>query len=166
MKDVDKFITKIEQLRVYLREKFVWAQVKQEEHANKNRLSFLEFRVKNKVMLDARFQKITRSSKSLDYKNFDLFTIIKIVNKYAFLLDLSKTMKDVFSIFHSWLLHLDEGKSLNDQREKELDSINELEGSTWQVNEILDFKIDRRRRDFVTNQLKDCLRYKIKWIDH
>ena len=57
-------------------------------------------------MLNDKNIKINRLSKSLNHKNINLYKIIKVINNIIYKLKLSKKI-NIFSIFHSWLLHLD-----------------------------------------------------------
>ena len=58
-------------------------------------------------MLNRRNIKIIRLSKLLDYKNFELFKITKALNNFAYELELSTFINDIYSIFYLWLLYLD-----------------------------------------------------------
>ena len=69
---------------------------------NRDRHSTSKFRVNDMIMLNVRFQKITRFNASLNYKNLSFFKIIKIYHiNNAYKLNLLATMKNIFSIFHS-----------------------------------------------------------------
>ena len=166
MKDVDKFIQHQEKLREFLRNELIWTQVKQEEQINKRRHVVSELRMRNKVMLDSRYISIIRSNRELNYKNLDSFEIVRAINNSVYELNLSKSMKRVFSVFHLWLLHLKDDDSLSKQENHEFDLIatdvedNEL----WKTEKILKFKIDMRMIDFESQQrdAKDCLYYYVK----
>ena len=62
-------------------------------------------------MLNNKNIKINRSSKSLNYKNINLYKIIKVINNIIYRLKLSKEI-NIFFIFYSRLLHLDNSDSL------------------------------------------------------
>ena len=117
-------------------------------------------------MLDCRNIKTTRSNKSLDYKNMKSFKIIQAINNLAYELKLLVIMKKVFSVFHSWLLHKITDDSLSEQRQSLSSSIytNDEEADHF-AEKILDFRIDNRRKNLVTEK-KSCLMYKIKYIDY
>ena len=63
-------------------------------------------------MLNVRYFKTLRLNKGLNYKNLNLFKIDKIINKFACRLKLLELMQEIFLIFHSWLLHLNELDSI------------------------------------------------------
>ena len=102
MKNVDKLIEKFEILRIYLREKLKWAQNKMKKQINRDRHLTSKFRVNDTIMLNVRFQKITRFNESLNYKNLNFFKIAKIYHKNnVYKLNLLATMKNIFLVFHS-----------------------------------------------------------------
>ena len=115
-KNVDKLIEKLEILRIYLRKKLKWTQNKMKKQINRDRHSTSKFRVNDTIMLNARFQKLTRLNASLNYKNLNFFKIAKMYHKNsAYKLDLLAIMKNIFLVFHSWLLHFDDDVLLKEQ---------------------------------------------------
>ena len=117
MKNADAFVKKIENLQQHLHFELIWAQAKQVEQANARRHPAFELRVGDKVMLDFRFITTMRPSKSLDHKNLGSYIIKKVINNAVYQLNLSESMKSVFSVFHPWLLHLNTSNSLSEQHE-------------------------------------------------
>ena len=119
MRRVDKIVEKLEAFRSHFRDELIWSQAKQTEYANRDRYSVSKFRIDDNVMLDKRFIDIIRSSHSLDFKNLELFKIIKVIkNHHVYELKLSKSMFEIHFVFHFWLLHLDNSKSLREQHRK------------------------------------------------
>ena len=116
IKNVDKLIFKFAHLKNYLREKLKWTQIKQKKQINRDRYSTFEFRVKNMIMLDARYQIITRFNKIFDYKNLNFFRVTRVIDNCVYELSLSKVMKNIHSMFHSWLLHVDDDVSRENQK--------------------------------------------------
>ena len=166
MKDADKLIEKLEEIRLYLREELKWAQALMEEQANQRRHPAPEFRVGDKVMLDARYLRTLRPNKGLDYKNLGPFKISKIINRFACRLELPESMQGVFPVFHPWLLHLDDSNPMPGQADSEPDPVaTDERGDEYSVDEILNSRIDKRKNDPATNQ-KGCLRYQIKWTGY
>lgn len=100
MKNADRFIQHQEKLREFLRNELIWARAKQEDQANKRRHAASELRVGNKVMLDSRYISTIRPNRGLDYKNLGSFEIIRAINNSVYELDLPKSMKEVFPVFH------------------------------------------------------------------
>ena len=165
MRDADKLVTKLKNLKEFLRAEIKWAQAKQEEYANMHRAPAPEFREGDMVMLDARFQATRRQSKSIDFKNLGPYRVIKKIDGMAYELELPATMTGVFPVFHPWLLHLDDGIPLQGQRETEPGPVNS-EGDQWEIDEIMGSKIDRRRNDPETGLRGGCLRYLVRWTGH
>ena len=169
MINVDKFIQHQEKLREFLRNELIWTQIKQKEQINKRRHVVSKLKVKNKIMFDSCYINIIKFNRELNYKNLDSFEIVRAINNSVYELNLSKSMKKVFSVFHLWLLHLKDNDSLSKQKNHEFDLIvidvenNEL----WEIEKILKFKINMRMIDFEFQQrnVKDCLCYYVKWIN-
>jgi hypothetical protein len=65
----DRLVTRLERVHEFLRDNIAWAQAKQKEYADRRRLPAPQFRIGDKVWLDARNLRTTRPSRSLDYKN-------------------------------------------------------------------------------------------------
>ena len=159
----DEFVEKMEKLRTYLRAELKWAQALQEDHANRHRLPAPEFREGDLVMLDSRNVKTTRPNKSLDHKNLGPFKIIRAINNSAYELDLPKSLGATFPVFHPWLLHRIINDPLPGQKQPPPPPVHvDEEGADHPAEEILDSKIDGRRKDPLTGA-KGCLMYKIKY---
>ena len=141
-------------------------KLKMTKNVDTHKQSISKFKVKNIIMLDARYQNIKRNNKSLDYKNLKLYFIVRAINNYVYEFKLLEIMKNIFFVFHFRLLHLKNNKSLLDQKSiiSSLVQTN-FEDDVWVVDEILKFKIDRRRNDSTT-RIKSCLMYKIKWQNY
>ena len=165
LRAADGFIEKIEGIRTHLREQLKWAQALQAEQANRNRHAAPELKEGDMVMLDARNIKTTRPAKSLDHKNLGPFKVIRAINNMAYELDLPESMKGLFPVFHPWLLHLDNSDPLPGQVEPPPPPITvdaETETGEYYAEEILDSKMDKRRKDPLTGK-KGCLMYKIRY---
>ena len=162
MKDADDFVKKMDNLREYLRSELVWARAKQEEQANNRRHPAPELRVGDKVMLDARFIHTMRSNKSLDHKNLGPYQIIEVINNCAYKLDLPESMSGLFPVFHPWLLHLDEANPLPGQTNPDPPPTIIAGEEEWEVEEVVDSRIDRRANDPATGQ-KGLLKYRVKY---
>ena len=161
----DTFIEKIEDLRSFLRDELKWAQALMTEHANNRRLPAPEFKEGDMVMLDSRNIKTARPNKSLDHKNLGPFEIIRAINNMAYELKLPDGM-NIFPVFHPWLLHLDNSDPLPGQTEPPPPPVHtDEEGTENFVDEILDSKIDGRRKDPLTGR-RGCLVYKFKWTGY
>ena len=62
--------------------------------------STLKFKVKNMIMLNVKFQITCRQNKILNFKNLGFYRIIRKIDNITYEFKLSKTIKDVFSVFH------------------------------------------------------------------
>ena len=165
MRNADKSITKLKNLKKFLKIEIKWAQIKQKKYVNMHKASAFEFREEDMIMLNVKFQVTRRQNKSIDFKNLSSYRVIKKINDMTYELELFVTMTDVFSIFHSWLLHLNDDILLQNQREIESKFVNSKENQ-WEINEIMRFKINRRRNDSKIDLRKECLRYLVRWTEH
>ena len=160
---MDLFIKKMDDLREYIRGQLKWSRALQEEQTNKYRLPVPEFRVDNKVILDARNLKTSRPSKLLDYKNISLYKIVRVINNIAYKIALPETLKGVYPVFHPQLLYLDDNNPLPGQYEPSPPPINvDEEGEDYEAEEILDSRINKRRNNPLIGK-KGCLVYKVKY---
>ena len=163
MRNVDRFIAKQKKLKQYLKNELKWFQVKQEKYVNAHRASAFEFKMNDIIMLNARYIKIMRFNKNLDYKNLSFFKIIRVIDNCVYELELPQIMKGCFSVFHLWFLHFDDENSMFEQQNVQSSSVAiDANENLWEIDEILNSKIDKRMNDSVT-KTKDCLRYRVKW---
>lgn len=165
IKSADAFVEKIDKMRDYLRDQLKWSQALQKEQADRHRLPAPEFKVGDMVMLDRRNIKTVRPNKSLDHKNLGPYRVTKALGNMAYEVDLPQSLK-IHPVFHPWLLHLDKSDPLPGQHIPPPPPVEtDEDGDIYDVAEILDSKIDGRRKDPVTNE-KGCLLYKIKWTGY
>ena len=66
-----------------------------------HKASIPEFKIKNIIMLNVKFQITRRQNKSIDFKNLKPYRVIKKINDITYKLELSVTITSVFPIFHS-----------------------------------------------------------------
>ena len=117
-------------------------------------------------MLNVRFQKITRLNASLNYKNLSFFKITKIYHKNnVYKLNLLAIMKDIFLVFHSWLLHFNNDVFLKEQHQANLELIIINNEFVYEIEKIIDFRMNNKRNDFVIDCEK-CLQYRIRWANY
>ena len=116
MRDVDIWVEKMKRFRVYLRKQLKWIQIKMTKNVDTHKQSISKFKVKNMIMFDARYQNIKRNNKSLDYKNLKSYLIVRAINNCVYEFKLLEVMKNIFLVFHSWLLHLKNNESLSNQK--------------------------------------------------
>lgn len=118
-------------------------------------------------MLDRRNIKTERPNRSLNHKNLGPFRIVKILDNMVYKLDLPDSMAGLHPVFHPWLLHLDNSDPLPGQRVAPPPPVKVTpEGDTiYTAEEIISFKVDKRRNDPVTGQ-KGYLMYQVKWTGY
>ena len=157
---VDKTIKKIEILRKYFWQKLTWTQVKQAEYVNNHRSFASKLKIDDKVFLDICNLNIARSSRSLNHKNVDFYEIVRVINNVVYELKLLDVMKNIWSIFHLWLLHLNKSNFLSDQRRESSSAVKiildfiihyvkEIMKSRWNTNKKnsnSDLKLDLKNR--------------------
>ena len=120
-------------------------------------------------MLDKKYIEITKSSHSLNFKNLDFYKIIDVIdNHHVYKLELSSSMFVIHSIFHSWLLHLDNSNLLIEQYRSSSSLVITLEFNHHNVIKIIKSRLNRRKKDFDSNSIwfknvKNCLQYKIHY---
>ena len=71
------------------------------KQANRNKHSTLKFRVKNKIMLNAKYIKTMRLNNFLNHKNLDFYKITRAINNIVYELDLLEIINNLFNVFHS-----------------------------------------------------------------
>ena len=158
IQNANKIIKKLENFQEYLRSEIVWTKVKQKEFVNKHRHSISKFRVNAMMFLNARYQFTRRENKFLDVKNLNLYRIVIAKNNIIYELNLLESMSKIFLIFHFWLLHLDDEKSFENQKRSKF-KFTKLDDDLYYIDEILNFKINRRRIDLITKAKRNCLKY-------
>ena len=166
MRSADKLVQRIDELKRMLKAELKWSQDIQAGQADRNRQPSPAYRVGDMVMLDARNIHTKRPSKSLDHKNLGPFRIIRVIDNAAYELELPKSMQGIFPVFHPWLLHLDNSDPLPGQIVEPPPPVNvDDEGSDYEALEVVDSRIDNRRRDPLTAK-KGCLMYKIRYTGY
>ena len=95
-------------MREWLRNQLTWAQEEQTRHANKDRQPHPEYKVGDLVYVNAKHFASERPSRSLGFKNFGPWKIVRIIDNKAYELDIPQNLKNVglTPIFHPWKLHL------------------------------------------------------------
>ena len=123
MRNVDAFIQKMKTLRNYFRDELKWFWIKMKKQINRDKHSISKFRVENKIILNVKYIKTIKSNIFLNYKNLNLYKITRVINNNVYEFDFLEIMRNLFNVFHSWLLHLNDDKSLQNQVKKFLSRI-------------------------------------------
>ncbi len=67
---------------------------------NKRKYLTLKFKIGNIIILNIKNIKIIYLNKLLNYKNLNLFKVIKVINNFTYKLKLSILIEGIFSIFY------------------------------------------------------------------
>jgi hypothetical protein len=168
----DQMADRLRHLRDELRLSLQWAQAKQAEYANEDRIPAPQFKVGDEVFLDTRNIRTTRPNKSLDYKNRGPFKIVRVINSMAYELHLPGTMGRVHNVFHPWLLHLHNeaplpGQTRDAEEPAEIDP-NVEDDADYAVEAIEDCRINNSLTDPHKRgrNKKGLLQYKVRWSNY
>ncbi|KAH0606105.1 uncharacterized protein H6S33_003766 [Morchella sextelata] len=132
----------------FLREEMFRAQRIQEESANRNRPPAPRYYLGDKVFLSTCHILIKRPSKKFDWKRIGPYSVKRIVNPYAYGLELPRSMK-VHPVFHVSLLSPEANDPLPGQQQLPPLPV-EIEGEEeWKVEDILDSRKRRGRFEYL-----------------
>ena len=98
------------------------------------------------MWLDARNIKTTRPSKKLDHRFLGPFPIVERVSSHAFRLGLSLALSRIHPVFHVSLLQPTSSSDIPDRVVDPPPPIELDNSDEWEVNWILDSKVDRCRK--------------------
>ena len=135
------------------------AQVRYQQQADKHCLPALDFKVGDQVYVRAEHIRSTRPSKKLLEKFLGPYTIIAQVGSHSFTLRLPDSMRAVHPVFHVSQLEPATPNSIPGRTQPPPPPV-EVDGEPeYEISEILDSKIDRRRRS--------CqLLYLVRWAGY
>ena len=117
----------------------IYAQVLQEWHANKEWSSAYDYKIDDKVYLNEQNIRMQWLFKKLNWKFLKQYSIKKVINSYAYELDLSEDMK-IHSTFHVSLLLFSKHDSIKWQISESLFVIVESEEDLYFVDLIDDMR--------------------------
>ena len=144
-----------------MRDEILIAQIIYEFNLNRSRRLFSRYFVEDQVWLNARNLNTIRFAIKLNDRYVDLFSIKRVFDKNSLIieLELSVFMK-IHSIFYVIFLNHIVTDSLSSQILESRESlIVENDERIWYVNNILNFKRDRRYNS-------SLLKYYVDWEDH
>ncbi len=128
-----------------------WKQTLERAKRNYNKKKAqIEFKINDKIFLNARNIISIKSFKKLNYKYYDSYTINESINKISYKLNFSSIMKDIHDVFHVSFLKL-----ANDKNDETSSFIWVEDEKQWKIEEI----VDRRVRNSKTS-------YLIKWLEY
>jgi hypothetical protein len=128
-----------------------WKQALNEAEKNYNKKrAQIEFKINDKIFLNARNIISIKSFKKLNYKYYDFYTINESINKISYKLNLSSIMKNIHDVFHVFLLKLANKK--DDETSFFIWIKNEKQ---WKIEEIVDKRIKKNRTSYL-----------VKWLEY
>ena len=131
-----------EQLKIHIAQ----AQERYQKTADNRRLPPPDFKVGQKVYVKAQYFRTTRPSKKLSEKYFGPFEIIAQPGSVSFTLRLPEPMRTVHPVFQVSMLEPALESSIPNRTEDAPPPV-EIDGEIeYEIAEVLDSKIDRRRR--------------------
>jgi len=157
-KDAQAMSADLTKLHQYLKEE-LQKTVTRYEIATENRGSEIpEGKLKegSMVWLNSKNIKTKRPMKKLDAKRLGPFRILKIISTHAYKLDLPLDMKQLHNVFHVSLLEPALISNIPGRHPSPPPPIELTEGDEYEVEAIVDSKIDKHRR-------QGGLLYRIKW---
>ena len=149
----DKIVERAEKMNEWLKDQITWAQGDYERHANKHRQPHPEYKVGDKVYVNAKTFAAERPSKSLGLKNAGPWRIVRVIDNKAYELELPEYLKKagLCPIFHPWKLHLAPNNPYPGQRQEPqepflIDDGDDDDGphEEWQVLEVVDCRKTKR----------------------
>ena len=154
-----EYAVDLDELHAALRTTIAEAQVRYQRQADKHRLPAPDFKVGDQVYVRAEHIRSTRPSKKLSEKFLGPYTIIAQVGSHSFTLRLPDSMRAVHPVFHVSQLEPATPNSIPGRTQPPPPPV-EVDGEPeYEISEILDSKIDRRRRS--------CqLLYLVRWAGY
>jgi len=140
------YAVNLESLHQYLREEMANAQLHYQGLADARCTPALDFKVGDQVYVKAKYFRSTRPSKKLSEKNLGPYNIIAQVGSLSFTLHLPDSMHTVHPVFHVSQLEPAIPNTIPDQIQPPPPPV-EVDGEPeFEISEILDSKVDRRRK--------------------
>lgn len=149
----------LDSLHQFLREEMSLAQKRYQGPADAKRANAPAFEVGSSVYVKAKYFRSTRPSRKLSEKNLGPFVIIAQPGSHSRTIRLPEAMKAVHPVFHVSQLEPAIPNNIPNRVQPPPPPI-EIDGEPeYEIAEILDSKVDRRR--------KSCkLLYKVRWLGY
>ena len=136
----------LDSLHQFLWEEMANTQKRYQGLADARRSLALDFKIGDQVYVKAKYFRSTRPSKKLSEKNLGPYAIIAQVGSLLFTLRLPDSMHAVHPIFHVSQLELAFANNIPNRTQPPPPPV-EVDGKPeFEISEILDSKVDRRRR--------------------
>src|SRR6267154_1965864 len=142
----EEYTMNLDELHQFLRAEMANAQQRYQGPADAKRLPPPDFKVGDEVFVKAKYFRSTRPSKKLSEKNLGPYPIIAQPGTLSFTLHLPDTMRSVHPVFHVSQLETATPNIIPNRFQPPPPPI-EVDGEPeYEIAEILDSKVDRRRR--------------------
>ena len=154
-----EYAVDLESLYEYLRTEMAAAQQRYQGPADAKRLALPDFKVGDQVFVKAKYFRSTSPSKKLSEKNIGPYPIITQVGSLSFTIHLPDSMRAVHPVFHVLQLELATPNVIPNHVQPPPPPV-EVDGEPeYEIAEILDSKLDRRRQQ--------CpLLYLVRWAGY
>jgi hypothetical protein len=154
-----EFAIDLDDLHQYLRLQVAEAQKRYQGPADKRRIPPPDFKVGDKAYLKAEFIRSTRPTKKFADKYLGPYEIIAQPGTLSFTLRLPDSMRGIHPVYHVSMLEPAPLNTIPDRIQPPPPPI-EIDGEPeYEISEILDSKIDKRRR-------RCPLMYLVQWIGY
>ena len=141
----NKIIYRQEEMMAFLKDQLAWSQDKQTQFANRTCQPHPEYKISNKVYMDARYFAFERDKKLMDLKNARPWKIIQNIDNKAYELAIPQSLKEkgLTLIFDPWKLHLApnnpfSGQILPPGPPIKISAKNDKAHKEWKVLEVID----------------------------
>jgi transposase InsO family protein len=141
-----KYVTDLDELHTELRKAITLSQEQYQRSADKNRLPPPDFKVGDQVFVKAQFFRTTRPSKKLSEKYLGPFTIVAQAGPLSWTLRLPDSMRAVHPVFHVSMLEPSTPNTIPNRIQPPPPSVMVDGEPEYEISEILDSKLDNRRR--------------------
>jgi hypothetical protein len=141
-----EFAVDLGELHEYLKDNIRHAQQRYQKSADVRRLPAPDFKIGDKVYVKAEFFRTTRPSKKLSDKFLGPYEIIAKPSRASFTLRLPQEFRGVHPVYHVSMLEMAPASAIPGRTTDPPPPV-EIDGDLeYEISEILDTKIDRRRR--------------------
>ena len=139
-----EFAVDLGELHDALKTNIAQAQQRYQKSADNGRLPAPDFKIGQKVYVEAKFFRTTRPTKKLSEKNLGPYEIIAQVGSHSFTLRLPEALRAVHPVFHVSMMEPAASSSIPNRTEEPPPPV-EVDGEIeYEIAEILDTKLDRR----------------------
>lgn len=154
-----EFTVDLDELHAALRQHIADAQLRYQAQADKHRLPAPDFKVGDQAYVRAENIRTTRPTKKLAEKFLGPYTIIARPGTHSFTLKLPDSMRAIHPVFHVSQLEPATPNTIPGRVQPPPDPV-EIDGEPeYEIAQVLDSKIDRRRRS--------CqLLYLVRWLGY